>query len=519
MRRQVRHLRVQPAGLPMTVTDLTTSNGSSSSLMIGHIVHRWRAFALVAVAYFMTIVDLTSVNVALPTIGRDLHFPESDLQWVVTAYGLTFGGFLLLGGRAADLLGRRRLFMVGLGLFGAASLACGLATSDSFLIFMRGIQGLGAAIVLPAALSIVMNLFEEGAARNKALGIWGGMGAGGATFGLLLGGLLTRYVGWSYIFYLNVPIGLISLALVRRVVPESRLEGGQRRYDPLGALLVTGSLVMVVYAISRAPQIGWATTETLTLLTTAAALVIGFLVVETRVKAPLLPLRLFRIKTVAGSNAVAFLLTASFYTFIFLGTLYMQQVLGYSALKCGVAWLAASVTSVAMAGLSQMLVTRTSAKVVMAIGMTLIGGGILWATQIPVNGHFWQNLAGPFFVSGAGTAFSFIPVSIGALAGIAERDSGVASGLLNTGQQIGGALGVAVASTVATTHFHTLVSRGASHASALTGGFQWALWVAGLTGLVAVPITFVLIRRKELALAVATSLSKEESTDVVLATD
>jgi len=312
---------------------------------------------------------------------------------------------------------------------------------------------------------------------------------------------------------------LISLALARRVVPESRLEGGQRRYDPLGALLVTGSLVMVVYAISRAPQIGWATTETLTLLTTAAVLLIGFLVVETKVEAPLLPLRLFRIKTVAGSNVVAFLLTASFYTFIFLGTLYMQQVLGYSALKCGLAWLAASVTSVAMAGLSQMLVTRTSAKVVMAIGMTLIGGGILWATQIPVNGHFWQNLAGPFFVSGAGTAFSFIPVSIGALAGIAERDSGVASGLLNTGQQIGGALGVAVASTVATTHFHTLLSRGASHASALTGGFQWALWVAGLTGLVAVPITFVLIRRKELALAVAKTLSQEKSTDAVLAAD
>lgn len=470
---------------------------------------RWRAFALLVVAYFMTIVDLTIVNVALPTIGVKLHFPESDLQWVVTAYGLTFGGFLLLGGRAADLLGRRRLLMVGLAVFSAASLACGLATSDTFLIVMRGLQGFGAAVVLPAALSIVMNIFPEGAERNKALGIWGAVGAMGATIGLLAGGLFTRYAGWQYIFYFNVPVGVIALALVRRVVPESRLRSERRRYDPFGAVTITAALMVLVYGISRAPQVGWAATQTVAMLATAAALLMAFLVLETRVEAPLLPMRLFRLSTVAGSNAVGFLLTGSFYTFIFVGTLYMQQVLGYSALKTGLAWMAASLTSVACAGLSQMLVTKTSAKLVMAFGMALIGAGILWATQISTNGNFWRSLAGPFFVAGMGTAFAFIAVSIGGLAGVAERDAGIASGLLNTSQQLGGAIGVAVASSIAASRFHTLVHHGYKTATALTGGFQSALWVCGLTGLVAIPVAFVLIRRAEIAKAVASTQARE----------
>jgi EmrB/QacA subfamily drug resistance transporter len=466
-------------------------------------VRRWRAFALLVVAYFMTIVDLTIVNVALPTIGVKLHFPESDLQWVVTAYGLTFGGFLLLGGRAADLLGRRRLLMVGLAVFSAASLACGLATSDTFLIVMRGFQGVGAAIVLPAALSIVMNMFPEGAERNKALGIWGAMGAMGATVGLLAGGLLTRYIGWEYIFFLNVPIGAAALTLARKVVPESRLSGERRRYDPLGAASITSALVVLVYAISQAPQVGWGATRTVAMLILAAALLGAFFVIETRVEAPLLPLRLFRLSTVAGSNAVGFLLTGSFYTFIFIGTLYMQQVLGFSALKTGLAWLVASITSVACAGLSQLLVTKTSAKLVMTFGMALIGAGVLWATQISPHGNFWHELAGPFFVSGMGTAFAFIPVSIGGLAGVTERDAGVASGLLNTSQQLGGAIGVAVASSIAASRFHTLIHHGYGTASALTGGFTLALWICGLTGLVAIPVASVLVRRAEMTKAVA----------------
>ncbi len=471
-------------------------------------VRRWRAFSLLAAAFFMTVVDLTIVNVALPTIGRKLHFPQSDLQWVVTAYALTFGGFLLLGGRAADLLGRRRLFLAGLAIFTGASLACALATSDTFLIVMRGIQGLGAAVVLPAALSIVMNMFSEGAERNKALGIWGGIAATAATVGLLAGGLLTRYAGWPYIFYLNVPIGAAAFLLARRVVPESRLASARRRYDPLGAVTVTGALVVLVYAISQAPTVGWTAIRTLALLAASAALLAGFLVLETRAEAPLLPLRLFRLKTLAGSNAVGFLLGASFFSFFFTGTLYMQQVLGYSALKTGVAWLAASVTSLALAGPAQLLVTRASAKLVMAAGMVLVGSGILWATQVPVHGHFWANLAGPLFLVG-GAAFAFIPVSIGALAGVTDHDAGIASGLLNTSQQIGGAIGVAVASTIAATHTRVLLGQGHAAAAALTGGFQWAFWVTGLTGLAAVPVTFLLIRRTELARAVAASLQRE----------
>jgi EmrB/QacA subfamily drug resistance transporter len=462
-------------------------------------VHRWRAFAVLAVSYFMTIVDLTIVNVALPTIGRELHFSQTNLQWVVTAYGLTFGGFLLLGGRAADLLGRRRVMMIGLAVFTGASLACALATTDWFLIVMRGAQGLGAAIVLPAALSIVMNMFPEGAQRNKALGAWGAIAASGATVGLISGGLLTRYLGWEYIFFLNVPIGAAALLLARRIVPESRLDATRRRYDPLGAVTITAGLLVVVYALSQAPQHGWGSVRTVALLAVAAMLLLAFVAIETRVEAPLLPLRIFRLPTVAGANSVGLLLGASFFGFIFVGSLYMQQVLGYSALQTGLAWLAASITSVALAGVSQALVTRVSAKLVMAAGMALIGGGILWATAAPVDGRFWHDLAGPFFVAGAGTAFAFIPVSIAALAGIAEREAGLASGLLNTSQQIGGAIGVAIASTVAATHATTLVDSGAAAPAALTGGFQWAFWVCGTIALAAIPITFLLVRSRDLA--------------------
>src|SRR5712672_573806 len=466
-------------------------------------VRRWRAFAVLAVSFFMTVADLAIVNVALPTIGRKLHMPESSLQWVVTGYALTFGGFLLLGGRAADLLGRRRILMAGLAVFTGSSLGCGLATTDSVLILMRCLQGLGAAIVLPAALSIVMNMFPEGAERNKALGVWGAIGASGATVGVIAGGLLTRYAGWQYIFFLNVPIGVAALLLAPRIVPESRLATERRRYDPFGAVTVTGGLSLLVYTVSTAPQVGWATVRTATLLT-------AFVVIETRVEAPLMPLRIFRSSTLAGANAVSVLLGGSFFAFIFIGTLYMQQVLGYSALKAGLAWLAASLTSVAFAGLSQALVTRGSAKLVMAAGMAMIGGGVLWAAQVPEHGSFWSSLAGPFIVVGIGTAFAFIPVSIAALAGIAKHEAGLASGLLNTSQQLGGAMGVAIASTIAATHASTLLHQGAIPAAALTSGFQWAFWACGAIGLAAVPVTYLLVRRDELATAVARTSQKPQ---------
>jgi EmrB/QacA subfamily drug resistance transporter len=472
-------------------------------------INRWRAFALLAVAFFMTVIDLTIVNVSLPTIGRDLHFSETNLQWVVTAYALTFGGFLLLGGRAADLLGRRRVLMVGLGLFSAASLAAALSTGAGFMVGARAVQGIGAAIMLPAALSIVMNMFQEGAERNNALGIWGGLGAGGATVGVIAGGVLTRYAGWPYIFYLNVPIGVAALVLAPRIVPESRLATVRRKFDAAGALAGTGGLVLLVDAIAQAPQYGWGATRTIGVLAAAVALLAAFLLIERRVTDPILPPAIFGLRTVAGANAAGLLLGGSFFGFIFVGTLYMQQVLHYSALQTGLAWLAGSLTSVALAGISQALVTRVGTKIVMAIGMTMIGAGAIWATQVTVHGHFLSNLAGPMVVAGAGTAFAFIPISIAALAGVKEHQAGLASGLLNTSQQLGGAIGIAIASSVAASHTQALVHAGDAAPAALTGGFQQALWVLGGIGLLAVPAIFALVRRD----AVPTDAAKTSPRD------
>src|ERR671918_718376 len=470
-------------------------------------INRWRAFALLAVTFFMTVIDLTIVNVSLPTIGRDRHFSQANLQWVVTAYALTFGGFLLLGGRAADLLGRRRILMLGLGLFSAASLGAALSTGEVALIAARAVQGLGAAIMLPAALSIVMNMFEEGAERNKALGIWGGLGAGGATVGVIAGALLTQYAGWEYIFYINLPIGAAALLLAPRIVPESRLDTVRRKFDAAGALAGTGGLVLLVGAISQAPQYGWGATRTIAVLAAAAVSLAAFVVIERRVTDPILPLSIFRLRTLAGANTAGLLLGASFYAFIFVGTLYMQQVLHYSALQSGLAWLAASLTSIALAGLSQALVTRGGTKIVMAAGMTMIGAGAIWATQVPVHGHFLANLAGPMVVAGAGTAFAFIPISIAALARVKEHQAGLASGLLNTSQQLGGA--IATASSVAAGHPQTLLDAGHGAPAALTGGFQQALWVLGAIGLLAIPAIFALVRREELSDAVTKTTIRE----------
>jgi EmrB/QacA subfamily drug resistance transporter len=472
-------------------------------------IHRWRAFSLLAVCAFMTVMDLTIVNTALPTIGRKLHFAESSLLWVVTAYGLAYGGFLLLGGRAADLVGRRRLIIAGLSVFTAASLGASLAGSEAVLIAMRAAQGLGAAAFLPGALSTVRNMFTEGAERNKALGIWGALSALGATGGLVFGGLLTRFAGWQYIFLLNVPIGVVALLLIRRVVPESRGDTARRRYDPLGAVTVTAALVLLVYAIAQAPRVGWGATRTIGELAIAIALLAVFLMIERRGEAPLMPLRIFRLRSLAGANAVGVLLGASFYSFIFIGTLYMQQVLRFSALQAGLAWASASIVSMLFAGLSQLLVTRGSAKLVMALGMSVMGIGILWTTQAPVHGHFLANLFGPFLlVVGLGTAFAFIPVSIAALTGVAEHEAGLASGLIYTSQELGGALGIAIASSIAGSQYTTLLHGGASLQAALTGGFHSALWVSGAIALLAVPVAFLLIR-KETRPAVASSTLRD----------
>jgi EmrB/QacA subfamily drug resistance transporter len=474
--------------------------------------NRSRAFALLAVSYFMTIIDLTIVNISLPTIGRDLHLTETSLQWVVTAYAITFGGFLLLGGRVADVLGRRRILMLGLVLFTAASLACGLATGEAVLIGSRAAQGIGAALMVPAAMSIVMNMFEEGAERNRALGIWGGLAAAGATVGLIAGGLLTRYAGWQYIFYLNIPIGTAALALAPRLLPDSRPATAGRTFDALGALTGTGGLILLVDAIAGAPQYGWGTTRTVALLLGSVALLVAFAAVERQAQEPLLPLSLLRLRTLAGANVAALLSSASFFGFIFVGTLYMQQVLHYSALQTGVAWLVASLSSVALSGLSQRLVTQRGAKVVMTMGMILIGAGVVWASQSPVHGHFLADLAVPMLIAGAGTAFAFIPISIAALAGVGEHQAGLASGLMNTSRQLGGGIGIAIASSVATGHAHTSLHAGDALPVALTSGFHRALWVLGAVALLALPAIFTLIERDELPGTVAETALPEAQT-------
>ena len=467
-------------------------------------VRPWRAFSLLAVAAFMTVMDLTIVNTALPTIGRKLHFAQSSLLWVVTAYGLAYGGFLLLGGRAADLLGRRRMIIAGLAVFTSASLGASLAGSAAVLITARAIQGLGAAAFLPAALSTVRNMFKEGAERNKALGIWGALAALGATAGVVFGGLLTRYAGWQYVFWLNVPVGAVALPLVRRVVPESRIDVRRRQYDPFGAVAVTAALVLLAYAIAQAPQVGWKAGQTIAELAIGGTLLAVFVAIESRGRAPLMPLRIFRLQTLAGANAVGFLLGASFYAFIFIGTLYMQQVLGYSALKGGLTWAIAGGASMLFAGISQILVTKGSAKLVMALGMGCVGAGTLWLTQAPVHNMFWAHLFGPVLVGcGMGTAFSFIPISIAALAGVAENEAGVASGLIYTSQELGGALGIAIASSIAASHTQKLLHTGDTVRVALTGGFHSALWVAGAIALAAIPVTFLMIRKDDMAAAVA----------------
>src|SRR5436190_3984231 len=369
--------------------------------------HRWRILAVVATAFFMTILDVSIVNVALPSIGRDLHFSQANLQWVITAYAIAFGGFLLLGGRAADLLGRRVVFMVGVALFTVASLVCGLAQSEGMLIASRAVQGLGGAIISPAALSIVMTSFDEGAERNRALGVWGALGGSGAAVGVLAGGVLTQYLSWRWIFFVNVPVGAVVLALTPRIVPESRREGAERRYDALGAVLVSGGLALLVYAISRAPIVGWATARTILLLVASGALLVGFLVNERRAPDPLMPFHIFRVRTVAGANVVGTLLGAVIFANFFLLTLYVQNVLGYSALKAGVTFVATAGTAVVSAGVAQALTTRFGVKPIIVIGLALLAGAMIWYAQIPVNGSYASDLLPGYLMVGVCIAFAY----------------------------------------------------------------------------------------------------------------
>jgi EmrB/QacA subfamily drug resistance transporter len=457
---------------------------------------RWKALAVVCAAFFMTILDVSIVNVALPSIGRSLHFSRDDLQWVITAYAITFGGFLLLGGRAADLFGRRRVFLSGVVVFTIASFVCGLASTEGVLIGARAVQGLGAAIISPAALSIIITTFDEGPERNKALGIWGALGGVGAAVGVLAGGVLTKYLGWEWIFFVNVPVGVIAFLLAPRFVRETRSE---QRISPdvAGAVTVTAGLALLVYAISKAPDHGWGTGWTLSRLAVSAILLAAFLIIETRAKHPLMPFSIFRVRTVAGANITGVLLGAVTFANFFVLTLYVQQVLHYSALKTGVTFVATAGTAVLWAGLAQFLATKIGPKPVMVAGFIAMTVGMLWYSQIPTHASFASDLLPGYLFVGFALPFTWIPVSIAALAGVEPHEAGLASGLISTAQQVGGAIGVAVASSVSLSHFNHELKAGLKFPEAFTSGSRWAFWVMVGVAVASLLATITLIRREE----------------------
>ena len=458
---------------------------------------RWLCLAVIVAAQFMVVLDVAIVNVALPTIKTDLHFSQTSLQWVVTSYSIFFGGVLLLGGRMADLLGRRRLFLAGLALFTACSLLDGLAWSEGSLIAFRSAQGLGAALLSPAALSILTTTFDEGRERNLALGIWGAVSGSGGAAGVLLGGALTSSLSWSWIFFINVPVGLVVLALATRLLDESRAAVDHRHFDFPGAASITGGLMLLVYAMTRAAQHGWGSAETIGLLAASGALILAFVAIQLRSRAPLLPMRLFRLRTLSGSNLAGLLLGGALFSQFFLLTLYMQQVLHYSALQTGVAYIALTLAIIIFANVSQALALRVGIRRLLPTGLLLAAAGLVLYARLPVHGHYFWDLFPAFVLSGVGMAFAFIPMTIGALAGVKPAEAGIASGLINTSQQIGGAIGVAAATTIAATstsrYLQSHPGAVASDPGALTHGFAIAFYVLAGFAVLAALLAAVLV--------------------------
>jgi EmrB/QacA subfamily drug resistance transporter len=450
---------------------------------------RWSALALIVTAQFMVILDVAIVNVALPSIKSDLNFSQSSLQWVVSAYAILFGGTLLLGGRLADLLGRRRLFMTGLGVFAVSSLLCGLAWSEGSLIAFRGLQGLGGALLAPAALSLLMTTFTEGRDRNVALGIYSAASGSGAAVGVLLGGILTSYLSWSWIFFVNVPVGIAAIALAPRLLRESRADLPHRHFDLAGAATITSGLMLLVYAMTRAATDGWATGSTIGLLAASLALVGAFIVIELRSKAPLLPLRIFRLRTLVGANVTMTLVGSVIFSEFFLLTLYLQDVLHYTAVQTGVAFVAFALTVVVVSNLAQMVVARFGIRSTLTAGLIASAASIAWLTRLPVDGHYFWDLFPAFVLGGAGMGLAFVPVTIAGLQGVDRADAGIASGLINTSRQIGGAIGLAAVSAIAagsTSRYAGGHAVAVSSASALDHGFRTALYV--LTGVIIVGV-------------------------------
>src|SRR5919198_1130326 len=403
---------------------------------------KWLALALLSAVQFMVVLDIAIVNVALPSIQVDLGFSESNLQWVISAYALVFGGFLLLGGRAADLLGRRRLFLAGIVVFSVASLLAGLAWSEGSLIGARALQGLGAAVITPAALSILSTTFVEGRERNIALGVWG------AVAGVLMGGVLTSALSWSWIFFVNVPVGAVALVFTPILLKESR-DASVRSFDVFGAVSVTAGLSSLVYAITQTSQHGWLSAHTLPFFAASALLLAAFVVWELRHPEPLMRLGILRIKTVTGANVAGFILGTSTFSMFLMLTLYMQQVLGYGPMKTGVAYLAVAGGAIVTSAIAAQLVTRIGVKPALLIGMVSLTAGLLYFTQVSVHGSYLGDLLPGFLLVAVGLGFSFVPISIAALAGIEPKEAGLASGLINTTQQIGGALRIAALLTIA----------------------------------------------------------------------
>ncbi len=467
---------------------MTTTNAQDNN--------RWKALAVLSISYLMVVLDVSIVNVALSHIALDLEVAQADLQWVITGYALTFGGFMLLGGRVGDLIGRKRLFMAGVGLFALFSLMCGLATSPEMLIVARILQGTAAAMLAPSVFSIVAVTFEEGAERNKALGILGAVAGSGAAIGVILGGVLTEKVDWRWCFWINVPIALVTLFFTWRLVRESRADSTHRHFDATGAVLITGSLMILVYALTRASEDGWLESTTLGLIAVSIVLSIAFIVVEMRTKHPLVPMNFFRNRVPTGANVIGFLLGMIVQGIFLLLSLYMQFVLHYEPIKTGVAYLAIAVTSVVAAGAAQAIVSRIGVRVALTIGMVCLGAGLLLLTQIAIDTAYASGLLPGFLLVGIGLGFSFVPVSIAALAGVPSYEAGLASGLINTNQQIGGALGVAILSSVATTvtgpvNFAALSAEDRVN---LTDGYSVGLFVAAGFAVLALITIFAVLR-------------------------
>jgi EmrB/QacA subfamily drug resistance transporter len=460
---------------------------------------KWLALGLLSAVQFMVVLDIAIVNVALPSIQVDLGFSQENLQWILSAYALVFGGFLLLGGRAADLLGRRRIFLAGIVVFTVASLLAGLAWSEASLIGARALQGLGAAIITPAALSILSTTFVEGRERNIALGVWGAVGGFGAAAGVLLGGVLTDALSWSWIFFVNVPVGVAGALLTPVLLRESR-DASVKSFDAVGAVTVTAGLSSMVYAITQAGQDGWIAGRTVAFFGVAVALLAGFVAWEFRHPEPLMRFGILRIKTVSGANIAGFIINIVTLSMFLSLTLYMQQVLDFSAMQTGLAYLAVAISAIVWSTVAASLVTRVGVRRVLVVGMIALAAGLAYFTQISVGGSYIGDLLPGFLLIGLGLGFSFVPISIAGLAGIEAAEAGLASGLINTSQQIGGALGIAALSTIATSRTDDALAGGATHGDALVTGFH-AAFVAGVIVAVAgIAASFLLIRRDVLEL-------------------